>query len=174
MTILYKLTDQDGYTRRQFSNACLWGPGISHSGTGEGDLCGPGYIHAYTSPLLAVLLNPIHADFAEPRLWEAEGEVVKSDNGLKVGVVTLTTVRELPLPVVTTEQLVRFAILCTKAVCSDPTWNARADNRLTGADRAGATASAAAWEARAAAEAAKTLDLIAIAEEACREQEVTS
>ncbi len=122
MTTLYKLTDQDGYTRRNYDNACLWGENVSHSGTGEGDLCGPGYVHAYTHPLLAVLLNPIHADFPAPRLWEAEGAIAKSDRGLKVGCVTLTTIREMPLPIISTEQRVRFAILCAKTVCVDAAW----------------------------------------------------
>jgi hypothetical protein len=154
MTTLYKLTDQDGYTRRNFPNACLWGEGVSHSGTGEGDLCGPGYIHAYTHPLLAVLLNPIHANFHSPRLWEAEGEIAKSDRGLKVGCVTLKTIREMPLPVVTTEQHVRFAILCAKTVRTDATWLAWANGWLDGTDRtAKAAARAAAWAARAAAAA---------------------
>lgn len=173
MTTLYKLTDQDGYTRRNYDNACLWGENVSHSGTGKGELCGPGYIHAYTHPLLAVLLNPIHADLPAPRLWEAEGEIAKSDRGLKVGCVTLKTIREMPLPVVTTEQRVRFAILCAKAVYTDAAWLAWANGWLDGTDRteraaraARVAAEAAAWAAEAAAWAAKPIDLIAIAEEA--------
>ena len=65
---LYKLTDGDGQTM----SGTQWGPGVSHSGTGEGELCGPGWIHAYEHPLIAVLLNPIHANIQNPRLWEAE------------------------------------------------------------------------------------------------------
>ncbi len=151
MTTLYKLTDQDGYTRRNFDNACLWGENVSHSGTGEGDLCGPGYVHAYTHPLLAVLLNPIHANLPAPRLWEAEGAIAKSDRGLKVGCVTLTTIREMPLPIISTEQRVRFAILCAKAVCVDAAWLAWANGWLDGTDR---TAKAATGAAKAAAGAA--------------------
>jgi hypothetical protein len=159
MSTLYKLTDQDGYTRRGYDNACLWAEGVSHSGTGEGDLCGPGYIHAYTHPLLAVLLNPIHADFTSPRMWEAEGEIAKLDRGLKVGCVTLTTVRELPLPVVTMEQRVRFAILCAKVVYNDPAWNAWADRWLDGTDR---TVSAAREAAEAAARATLAAAWVAV------------
>lgn len=158
MTTLYKLTDQDGYTRRDYDNACLWGEDVSHSGTGEGELCGPGYIHAYTHPLLAVLLNPIHAKFHSPRLWEAEGKIAKSDRGLKVGCATLKTIREMPLPVVTTEQRVRFAILCAKTVCTDAAWLAWASGWLDGTDRtvraAAAAWAAATWAAEAAAWAA--------------------
>ena len=80
MIKLYKLTDRDGQTR----NGTQWGPGMSHSGTGKGELCGPGWIHAYEHPLIAVLLNPIHAIFQNPRLWEAEGEVGLRDGQIKM------------------------------------------------------------------------------------------
>jgi hypothetical protein len=147
VSIFYKLTDQNGYTRARYPNACLWGPGVTQHGTGEGDLCGPGFIHAYKHPLLAVLLNPIHANIQSPRLWEAEGEIAKDDKGLKVGCVSLTTLRELPLPVVTDEQRVRFAILCAKEVVSDRAWNHWADKWLDGTDRSAAAAAAAARKA---------------------------
>jgi hypothetical protein len=152
MAILYKLTTQDGYTRKGESNQCLWGPGVSHSGTGEGDLCGPGFIHAYTHPLLAVLLNPIHASIGNPLLWECEGDVVREDKGLKVGCVTLTTLRAIDLPVFTPEQRVKFAILCAKTCCSDAVWLTWAEKWLSGDDRSlsAATAAAARAEARAA------------------------
>jgi pyruvate/2-oxoglutarate dehydrogenase complex dihydrolipoamide acyltransferase (E2) component len=148
MITLYKLTDGDGQTR----GGTQWGPGVSHSGTGEGELCGPGWIHAYEHPLIAVLMNPIHARFKNPRLWEAEGEVGLRDGQLKCGCKTLTTIREIPLPAITTEMRVRFAILCAKEVCACLSWNAWADKWLSGGDRSEAAAGAAA--AGAAAEAA--------------------
>jgi hypothetical protein len=154
MIKLYKLTDRDGQTW----GGTQWGPGVSHSGTGEGELCGPGWIHAYEHPLIAVLMNPIHARFQTPRLWEAEGEVGLRDGQLKCGCKTLTTVREIPLPAVTTEMRVRFAILCAMEVCAYRTWNAWADKWLSGEDRseaaAGAAAEAASTPARAAQAAA--------------------
>lgn len=147
MIKLYKLTDGDGQTW----GGTQWGPGISHSGTGEGELCGPGWIHAYEHPLIAVLLNPIHANFQNPRLWEAEGEVGLRDGQIKCGCATLTTIREIPLPEITTEMRVRFAILCAKEVCTCLSWNAWADKWLSGEDRSWASADAAAWAARASA-----------------------
>jgi len=183
MSTLYKLTDSCGKTL----NGTQWGPGVSHSGTGKGGLCGPGWIHAYEHPLVAVLLNPIHANFKNPRLWEAEGEIAIRDGQLKCGCKTLTTVREIPLPSITTEMRVRFAILCAKEVCADLSWNAWADKWLSGGDRTraeAAWAAEAAWgSAWAAAEAAWAsawaayrasawaaccgMDLAAIAEKAC-------
>ena len=150
MIKLYKLTDGDGQTR----GGTQWGPGVSHSGTGEGELCGPGWIHAYEHPLVAVLMNPIHANFQNPRLWEAEGEVGLRDGQIKCGCKTLTTIREIPLPSITTEMRVRFAILCAKGVCACPSWNAWADRWLSGEDRsedASEAASKAAWAVQAAA-----------------------
>ena len=159
MTTLYKLTDADGRTYGETQ----WGEGVTHTTDGEGELCGPGWLHAYTDPLLAVLLNPIHANVTSPRLWECEGEVGQSDHGLKVGCTSLTTTREIPLPVVTTEQRVRFAILCAWEVCEDSAWRVWATGWLDGSDRSKAAAeaaaectamAAAAWAAECAAMAA--------------------
>ena len=150
MAKLYKLTDSCGKTR----NDTQWGPGVSHSGTGEGELCGPGWIHAYEHPLIAVLMNPIHARFRTPRLWEAEGEVGLRNGQLKCGCKTLTTIREIPLPEITAEMRVRFAILCAKEVCADLPWNAWADKWLSGEDRSEAAAGAVASAASAARAAA--------------------
>ena len=146
MANLYKLTDSCGKTR----NDTQWGPGVSHSGTGEGELCGPGWIHAYEHPLVAVLMNPIHANFKNPRLWEAEGEIAIRDGQIKCGCKTLTTVREIPLPKITTEMRVRFAILCAKEVYACLSWNAWADRWLSGEDRTQAARARAARTARAA------------------------
>ena len=150
MAKLYKLTDENGMTQ----GGTQWGPGVTHSGTGEGGLCGPGYIHAYEHPLLAALLNPVHAGFQNPRLWEAAGEIALRDGQLKCGCVSLTTVREIPLPVITTEQRVRFAILCAKTVCGDEKWNKWADDWLSGKDRSQSAAESAARAAMAAEAAA--------------------
>ena len=176
MATLYKLTRQDNTTSggalSQFFAASFfnssrssamtleWGAGVSHTATGTGTrLCSPDVIHAYTHPLLAVLLNPIHADYQNPKLWRCEGDVVADDHGLKVGVKTLTTIEEMPLPVVTLEQRVKFAILCAKHVCKDKKWNRWANKWLSGEDR---SAAAAAWAAAGAA----PIDLIALAEQA--------
>ena len=154
---LYKLTDENDQT---FNNT-QWGEGVTHETSGQGDLCGPGWIHAYIHPLLAVLLNPMHADFANPHLWEGEGHVGITDHGLKVGCTKFTTLTRMALPAITTEQRVRFAILCVKQVYDDVRWNTWADNWLSGEDRTARAAQAtqtaawaAAWEAARAAGAA--------------------
>ena len=147
---LYKLTNQDGQTH----GGCQWGEGVTHTASGKGGLCGPGWLHAYTDPLLAVFLNPIHANIQNPRLWECDGEVGKTDHGLKIGCTRLTTIREIPLPAVTTNQRVRFAILCAKTQHHDAGWTAWADGWLSNANRAAARAYSAAASAYSAAASA--------------------
>lgn len=144
--IVYKLTDQKMQTRGGYQ----WEPGVPRETDGSGDLCGPGWLHYYHDPLLAALLNPIHADIDAPIMWEAEAEGLhRDDNGLKGGCTRLTLIRQIDPPQITTEQRIRFGILCAKAVCDSPEWNAWADRWLDGSDRSVETA----WEAWAAADA---------------------
>ena len=155
MTTLYKLTSAQGQTYGQTQ----WGPGIEHTASGEGPLCGPGHIHAYTDPLLAVLLNPIHARFEAPLLWEADGDVAQTDSGLKVGCTRLRTLRKIPVPEISLEQRIEIAIRCALAVYPEPNFAAWAEDWLSGQDRsvesaAAAKALAPGPSARAAARAA--------------------
>lgn len=129
---LYKLTDSEGWTRKWSNNQCLWGQNVTHSGTGKGPLCSGGYIHAYEDPLLAVLLNPIHANYKNPLLWEAEGTIALRDDQLKCGCVTLTTIKQIPVPKVTYHQRVDFAILCALAVYNNIEFKEWANDWLYG------------------------------------------
>jgi len=153
---LYKLTDEHDQTY----GGCQWGPGVTVETSGKGGLCGPGFTHWYTHPLLAALLNPVHGRFNldTAHLWEGEGEPVKTDYGLKVGCTKATTLRRVDLPKATTAQRVRFGILCAMAVYTSVEWRAWAEGWLSGADRSkeaawaeAARAAAAAWAAWAAA-----------------------
>ena len=145
---LYKLTDEHGFTY----GGTKWGKNVTHSGTGRGDLCGPGFIHAYTDQVLAVMMNPAHACFKTPRLYLAEGIVALND-GCKVGCVSLTTLKRLPLPRVTLAQRVRFGILSALEVCADASFVEWANNWLSGKDRSVDVARLAANVANAASAA---------------------
>jgi hypothetical protein len=181
--MLYKLTDENDCTR----DGTLWGPGVTHTAAkGKAVLCSNTVIHAYTHPLLAVFLNPIHANITltTAHLWTARGRVVVNDHGLKVGCKTLTTLERIELPVVTNTQRIAFGILAAKKRCHEPSWNKWADDWLSGKDRSTAAAAAAwaakdaaaaavaAWAAHSAAWAAKEaaaaadFDLVAIAKQA--------
>ena len=98
-------------------------------------------------------MNPIRSNFETPVLWEAETDCKPVREGqIKCGVCTLTTLRIIELPEVTTEQRVRFAILCALRVCKDRTFASWANKWLSGEDRSAATArwAEAAWAAEAA------------------------
>jgi hypothetical protein len=139
---LYKLTDENAGTRGN----TLWGPGVTHTAkrSPRQELCTDGWIHAYRSPLLAELLNPIGANFINPRLWEAKGVVGKEEWELKVGCRKLTTIREIPLPIFTMTQKVAFAILAACNVKQPPEYVRWAQNWLDDKDRSTHAAAAAA------------------------------
>lgn len=141
---VYKLTSQNGTTH----NGTKWGPGARYEVAGPLEMCGNG-IHAYSDPLLAVLLNPIHAEINSPRLWECEASDEHiDDHGLKSCHRWLQTVRELPVPQITTEQRVRFAILCAiDSGADNPAWVAWALHWLDGSDRSHEAAEDAEWAA---------------------------
>ena len=169
MRTVYNLTGQDLTTH----NGYPWTPGEWRETNGSGDLCGPGWLHHYSDPLLAVFLNPIHANIANPRLWEAEADgATLDDRGLKGGSARLRLVRELPLPAVSSVQRVAFGILCAMEVPEDPTFTAWAERWLSGADRTAEAAAwwtlaaRAAWWALAAWEAALAAEAAAAAAEA--------
>jgi len=147
----YKLTKKDMTTHGGFQ----WKIGKTYLANGEGDLCGKGWLHFYTSPLLAVLLNPTHANIVKPRLFLAEcGGKTKNDHGLKIGHTKARLIKELPMPIVTPTQRVAFGILCAQKVYNEPTWAAWAAAWLEG-DRTvaeAARAARAAWEEAWAAE----------------------
>ena len=138
---LYKLTD----THMQTYGGYQWEIGKEETAPGKGALCSKGWFHFYTHPLLAVVLNPIHAEIKEPRLFKAvcSGKL-KKDHGLKVGVSSAVLVEEIPLPKITLTQKVAFGILCAKEVYKDEKWFIWADNWLSGKDRSHKTAYAAA------------------------------
>ena len=148
---LYKLTDQDGTT---YKGSTLWGVNTTNKAKGKGKkLCTEDVIHAYEDPYLAILVNPAHADIHNPKLWEAKGKVVVED-GLKVGCKSLTTIKELPVPEITIEQKVKFAIYCSLEVYKEKSFVKWAEDWLSGKDRnKDAAAYAAAAYAAAAADA---------------------
>ena len=144
----YKLTDANARTH----DSCQWGIGITHEATEPGvQMCTNQVIHWYTDPLLAVFANPIHANYNPARLWECEvGEKVNGD-ALKSASKSVTTLRELPLPVISTEQRVEIAIRLVLPKCRNKKWLAWATKWLKGSDRTNAAAYAAAYAADATA-----------------------
>ena len=114
---LYKLTDQAGKTR----DATFWEVGTTRTlPTKENpSLYSADVFRAYRNPNLALLLNPIQANFKNPRLWEIEGKICVEDEG-KVGCFGQTVTAGLPLPEWYKDGLIRkmvqvaFVVLCAE------------------------------------------------------------
>ena len=120
---------------------------------GDGPHCSPYWIHVYDDRYVAALLNPVHANFANPQLWICEGEEPTLDDlGLKRGVKACTTIKRVSLPRFTVNQRVAFAIYCTLETHPPKTWVKWAQGWLDGSDRSAAEAEAAKRAAEAAGE----------------------
>ena len=143
-TTLYKLTRKD----RSTHNGFIWPVGEWQTFPGTGGPCSPGWSHWYLSPQLALLLNPIHADFPEHDLllWRGEGHIGLRDHGLKVMCAKARIIEAMTFPQPSTEQRVKFALACALAVYAEPTFVRWANQWLAGIDRT----ARAAWAAKAA------------------------
>jgi hypothetical protein len=132
MTTRIKLTKQDMTTR----NGLQWTVGEWKETSGTGELCGPGWLHCYKTPLLAVLHNPIHACITNPLVWvvEVDGKC-KKDGAFNEGWTKMRLVERAELPEVTTTQRQVYAILCALEVAPSETWRAWAHRWLSGEDR---------------------------------------
>ena len=153
----YKLTDQDIRTHNGFQ----WELGKEVITDGENEeLCNKHWLHYYHHPLLAVLLNPIHADIDNPRLFEVKalGKHL-DDKGLKGGCTKMTLVKEIELPEITLNQQIAFGILCSLAVYKESTYILWANDWLNNVDRSAA---------RAYAAADANIDLIKLAKKALK------
>lgn len=121
---LYKLTSGDMLA----SDKTVWTLGEWHERSGVGPIFSGGWIHAYEDPLIAVFMNPAHADIFKPRMFVAEGAgAFLDDRGLICGVSRLRIIRELEMPVISSAVRVRTAILCAQHV---PVSMERPDNNI--------------------------------------------
>lgn len=146
---LYKLTDQNMQTFGGFH----WELGKVYGPLdGDGPLCSGAWFHAYTSPYLAVLLNPLHGAIPDPRMFVAAGHIGASDFGLKVGCRSLRLTAEMPVPTIPTDARIEFAIRTALRTDATPQFRRWAADWLSGRDRTSESAAWAAWAAASAAE----------------------
>jgi hypothetical protein len=92
---LYKLTTQDNTTYDDFKYVI--NQKYTKPKKDNPQLCTNDIYHAYKDINLAFLLNPIHANIINPRLYECQGEIVISDFS-KVGCFDLTLTKEIKPP----------------------------------------------------------------------------
>ena len=167
-----KLTDQNMRTYNGFQ----WEIGAQKEASGEGKLCSNGWFHAYESQLLAIMHNPIHGNFNNPRMFIADtldGKILR-DRQTKLGSSKMVLLREMDIPEVTTTQRVAYGILCALEVCMDKKLRLWASRWLSGEDRSGATAAEAARAAEAADAAGWAADAAGWAAEAAEEASAAS
>jgi len=139
MNTAYKLTTQELTTHNGFQ----WTPGEWSPLLPGTELCTNGVYHAYPSPELAVILNPIHANLPNPRLWKCSlGGGIDNDNGLKLGAKQMRLDEEMTLPTYTTTQRVAFGILCVLEISKDEVFRGWAEKWLSGEDRSAEVAQA--------------------------------
>jgi len=132
-------------------NGFQWELGKEVTTDGDSEkLCNEHWLHYYHHPLLAVLLNPIHAHIINPRLFEVKalGKHL-DDKGIKGGCTKMTLVKEIELPEITLNQMIAFAILCALEVYKESTYILWANNWLNNVDRSAIAAYDAAYAAYA-------------------------
>jgi hypothetical protein len=118
---------------------CQWIVGEWKETSGDGPLCSDGWIHVYEhGPVLAEILSPLHTDHGNGRrMWRVEiGGETKRDGQSKFGVTRCRLLEELPVPDITPQNRIEFAIRCAKRVCRNEEWNEWADRWLKGPGRA--------------------------------------
>lgn len=151
MTIMYKLTTQDKTTR----GGMKWEIGKTNIATGKGtSMCTDQVLHCYASPHQAVFLNSVHANINNPRLFMIECSALVATDGLKHASKSQTPVKELPLPILTTNQRVAIAIKLALTVYKAVEFVKWANGWLNGTDRTAGTAADATYAAAAAYTAA--------------------
>jgi len=106
MTTLYKLTNPDWKTR----NGTKWGPMVTHTTNGKGNMCSSGWLHAYKSINAAAIYRHMHVDDDYTVLWLAQGVIDLSDD-YKVATSELQTISIIPLPKFTKLQIINITLL---------------------------------------------------------------
>lgn len=131
MTV-YKITDKYMETGYEYKST-IWKIGVPVEPGKSKKPDVHKWLYAYEHPLLAVLHNPIHGNYANGyRLFEAEAEgKIETKGQMTLRCTKLTLIKEIKVPKITQEQSVVYGILCAKALL-DKTWYTWATNWLSG------------------------------------------
>ena len=157
--IAYKLLSQD-----MMSNGnTKWEIGVKKikKDTGNYKMCTNNVFHCYSHPVLALFLNPIHANIENPRIFKIKVDRIVASDGLKQASLEQTIIEELIIPKPTLIQTTAFGIICAKHIYKNIKFQSWANNWLSNEDRSSHAAEAAAraaaraaWDAEAARAAA--------------------
>ena len=125
----YKLLTQD----LKSHNDTQWQIGVPITIAKKGvKMCSDQVLHCYNHPLLAVIFNSFHVLIENPKLFEINVDKIVNTDGLKFASKSQTLIEEIPLPEISTEQKVEFAIRVAKTVYKEKKWNEWADKWLNG------------------------------------------
>jgi len=143
--ICYKMTNADMQTYNGFQ----WSLGEWVETSGEGWLCGSGWIHVFETPELAVWVCQGLVTYRPTRLFRCECGGRRLDGGtFKRGYTRVRLVEELPLPEIPINAQIRASIIVAQKVWSGRSagWDAWAEKWLSGKDRSHASARAAVYD----------------------------
>lgn len=101
----FKLTDENMQTYNGFAWKLGEWEAIQKENQG-GELCTAGWFHCYDDPVLAILLNPVHARIEHVRLFRCETAGRARYEQLKYGFTDMCLVREIAVPVLKDADLV--------------------------------------------------------------------
>jgi len=130
MNIRYKLTSQNLTTHNGFKIP-LEGWFYPEDRTSKPKPCTNTVLHHYADPHLAILFNPRHANFNNPRMFEIEIDEEIGTDELKGWCRAQRIIREIPVPIITTKQRVAFAIYCAEPFGNDK-WQKWAADWMSG------------------------------------------
>jgi len=120
----YLLTDLNGKTRRGTTIETNRKNGKRQ----HGDIVSQNVWECADTSLLAIMINPLHAECVRPRLFEIRGEFKQDRN-------TVHRVGEIVLPDVSPEQKLAFAMYCVRSLVPDHTFGAWVERWLANIDR---------------------------------------
>lgn len=125
----YLLADLHGRTRRGMTIETKRANGKRYYGD---DIVSRNIWECADTPLLAIMINPLHAECVRPRLFEISSKFGQDQN-------TVHRVREINLPEVLPEQKLAFAMYCVRSLVSEcvfgtwvERWLANNDRSMTG------------------------------------------
>lgn len=157
---MYKLLTQDMKSHGGFQ----WEMGKEYRIDKPGKtLCSDQVFHCYSHPVLAILLNPIHAHIDNPRSFEIEVDAIINDDGLKYGTKMQKLAKEIEVPQLDIMAKVDFSIRIAMDVYKEEGFTIWADTFLKRIDISETAARAAADAAAAEVAAAEVAAWVAAA-----------
>ena len=153
-----KVTLPDG--RSKTNATIVWEEGVTHyAKKGEVVPCTDTAIHFYEHPLLAVFIAPFHTYESEFILWEYVPAGKVETDGCKSWSEGGTTIRQIEIPILTTEQRVSIAIQAALLIYYNPSFVVWAKGWLDGSDRSARSAASAEMDAARAAMATRAISV---------------